>query len=38
MNETVKFAAKLILGGLLIGTGSVLVKKSAENARRIGRV
>ena len=38
MNEVVKFAVKIIVGGLMIGTGSKLVKKSAENAKNIRRV
>lgn len=35
MNEFVKFATKLLTGGLLMGSGAQLVKKSAENAKRI---
>lgn len=38
MNEVVKFAAKIIVGGLLIGTGASLVRSSANNARKIGRI
>lgn len=38
MNEVVKFAVKIVLGGLMIGTGGKLVKKSADNAKKIGRV
>lgn len=37
MNEVVKFAVKIILGGLMIGTGGKLVKNSAENAKKIGK-
>ncbi len=37
MNEVVKFAVKIIIGGLMIGTGTRLVRKSADNARNIGR-
>lgn len=33
MNEVVKFAVKIIIGGLMIGTGSSLVRNSVENAK-----
>lgn len=38
MNQLVKFAVKILLGGFLIGTGGQLVRNSVDNAKNIGRV
>ena len=35
MNESEKFIVKILLGGLLIGAGSKLVRESFNNARLI---
>lgn len=37
MNEVVKFAVKIVLGGLMVGTGGKLVKNSIDNAKQIRR-
>lgn len=36
MNEFLKFATKLLSGAMLAAAGGRLVKKSLDNAKRIG--